>query len=148
VTACWQALVGVSYVLFPSAIFSPFAAEPSSRAALMEIGVRMVAFSAAWQLFDSAAGVLSEALRAAGDTLWPLLVRIAIAWLIFVPGTSFTVVEGAQLFGVPIAGDVIAVFWLVVYLGCLALALYLRFRSGRWRTLELLEPSVDEVVAS
>ncbi len=143
VTACWQLLVGLLYVAFPSAIFSPFAPEPASREALMVIGVRMLALSAAWQLFDSAAGVLSEALRAAGDTLWPLAVRIAIAWLIFVPGTSLTVVDGGAF-----AGDVIGVFWLVVYLGLLALALYVRFRGGRWRTLELIEPSVEEIVAS
>lgn len=138
VTAGWQLVVGLSYVLVPTLLFSPFASEPTSRAALMTIGVRMLALSAAWQLFDAAAGVLSEALRAAGDTLWPLAVRIAIAWLFFVPGTSFTVVDAG-----PLPGDVVAVFWLVAYLGLLALALYVRFRGGRWRTLELIEPSVD-----
>ena len=32
-----------------------------------------------------------------------------------------------------------AVLWLAGYLGLLALALWLRFRSGRWRTIEMTE---------
>ena len=138
VAAAWQALVGLAYVAFPAVLFSPFASEPESREALMGIGVRMLALSAGWQLFDSAATVLSEALRAAGDTLWPLLVRIAIAWLFFVPGTQLTVSDGGAW-----PGEVIAVAWLVAYLALLAVALYLRFRSGRWRALELVEPSAS-----
>ena len=141
VGATYQVLVGVLYLVIPAVLFSPFAAEASSREELLLIGTRMLMLSAGWQLFDSAATVLSEVLRAAGDTLWPLVFRIAIAWLVFVPGTTFFVEEGGAF-----PGDVLAVLWLISYLGLLALALFLRFRSGRWRTLELVEPSVDEVV--
>jgi multidrug resistance protein, MATE family len=140
VAATWQVLVGVLYAAIPSVLFSPFAAEPESRAVMMEIGVRMLMLSAAWQLFDSAQTVLAEALRAAGDTLWPLAVRIVIAWVVFVPGTTMFVTEGGA-----IPGDVLAVGWLVLYLALLALALFLRFASGRWRALELVEPSAEDV---
>jgi MATE family multidrug resistance protein len=34
-------------------------------------------------------------------------------------------------------GDVAAVLWVVGYIGLLALALALRFRSGAWRKLDL-----------
>jgi MATE family multidrug resistance protein len=138
VTASWQLVVGLLYVAAPALLFSPFAAEPASRERLMELGVRMLMLSAAWQLFDAAASVLGEALRAAGDTLVPLLFRIAIAWCFFVPGTSLTVHDGG-----PIPGDLVAVGWMIAYLGLLALTLYLRFRTGAWRALELVEPSVD-----
>jgi len=50
-----------------------------------------------------------------------------------VPGSWFTV----RLSG---GGDIAAVAWLVVYLALLALVLLLRFRSGAWRRLELVEP--------
>lgn len=140
VGATWQVLVGLVYLFIPAVLFSPFAPEPTSRAALMEIGVRMLMLSAAWQLFDSAATVLGEVLRAAGDTLWPLWARIAIAWLVFVPGTTLTVTDTG-----PIPGDVIAVGWMVLYLAILALTLFLRYRSGKWRALELVEPSVEAV---
>jgi MATE family multidrug resistance protein len=93
----------------------------------------MLAFSAAWQLFDAAAAVLAESLRAAGDTAFVLWARLGAGWLVFVPGSWITV----RLYG---GGDIAAVAWLVVYLALLALVLLLRFRSGAWRRLELVEP--------
>ena len=140
VTATWQLLVGALYLLAPTAVFSPFAAEEASRAALMLVGVRMLMLSVAWQLFDAAATVLGEALRAAGDTLWPLVLRIAIAWLIFVPGTTLTVHGDGRW-----PGDVVAVAWLVLYLALLAVVLVARFSSGAWRKLTLVEPSIDDL---
>ena len=132
--ATWQGLVGLLYVVAPRLIFAPFAREPSSAPALLEAGARMLAFSAAWQLFDAAAAVLAESLRAAGDTAFVLWARLAAGWLVFVPGSWITV----RMLG---GGDIAAVAWLVVYLGLLALILFLRFRGGAWRRLELVEPA-------
>jgi hypothetical protein len=36
-------------------------------------------------------------------------------------------------------GELMAVAWLLLYLGLLALVLFLRFRSGAWRSIELVE---------
>ena len=105
----------------------------ASAGAVLEFGVRMLMVSAAWQVFDATATSLAECLRAAGDTLYPLVVRLLIAWLVFVPGAWFTV----RSFG---GGEVGAMVWLVIYIGLLALVLLLRFRSGKWRTMELIEP--------
>ena len=134
-TATWQCLIGVAYLAVPALIFSPFAPDPASREALMDVGVRMLALSAGWQLFDAAATVLGESLRAAGDTVWPLVARVALAWIFFVPASwiGVHVLEG---------GDVVAIAALIVYFALLALLLLLRFRHGRWRTLELVEPTV------
>ena len=38
--------------------------------------------------------------------------------------------------------DVEAMLWVVGYLGLLALVLWLRFKSGKWRELELVEPKL------
>jgi multidrug resistance protein, MATE family len=133
--ALWQGAVGLTYLAFPTALFEPFARDPATHDALLLLGVRMLMLSACWQLFDSAATVLAEALRAAGDTVWPLLARLALAWLVFVPGSWISV----RVYG---GDDVAAMLWLAAYLGLLALALYVRFRSGRWRSLELTEPEL------
>ncbi|UJR85677.1 MATE family efflux transporter [Sandaracinus amylolyticus] len=134
-TATWQGLVGLVYLLVPALIFAPFASDPASRDALVEVGVRMLMLSTCWQLFDAAATVLAETLRAAGDTVWPLGARLVLAWLVFVPGSWLGVraLEG---------GDVAAMLCLTAYLALLALLLYVRFRSGKWRTLEITEPEV------
>jgi MATE family multidrug resistance protein len=129
----WQGAMGLLYLVAPRLLFAPFAREPSSAQALLDVGARMLAFSAAWQLFDAAAAVLAESLRAAGDTAFVLWARVAVGWLVFVPGAWFTV----RWFG---GGDIAAVAWLVVYLALLAGVLYLRFRGGAWRRVELVEP--------
>ncbi|MHB8872160.1 MAG: MATE family efflux transporter [Myxococcaceae bacterium] len=127
----WQGVVGIFYLLFPTFLFSPFA-DGEGGAELLRQGARMLMLSAAWQLFDAGASTLAEALRAAGDTAFTLWARLAVAWLVFVPGSYVTV----RYLG---GGDLGAVVWLVAYLGLLAGVLYLRFRSGVWRTLQLVE---------
>jgi MATE family multidrug resistance protein len=61
--------------------------------------------------------------------------RIAVAWAVFVPGSWISV----RVLG---GGDVAAVAWLVAYLALLAAVLLLRFRSGAWRRIVLVEPPV------
>jgi MATE family multidrug resistance protein len=134
VAAAWQGLVGLAYLLAPGLIMAAFAVDPASGPALQEIGQRMLLLSTAWQLFDAAAAVLAEALRAAGDTTFTLWARALIAWGLFVPGSWISV----RVLG---GGDLIAVGWILAYLGALALVLWLRFRGGAWRRLVLVEPA-------
>ena len=131
----WQGLVGLSYLIVPALLFAPFTSENVTSADFLRVGTRLLMLSAAWQLFDATVGTLAEALRAAGDTAFTLWARTIIAWLIFVPGSYITVrhFDG---------GDIGAVVWMVVYMGMLAGVLALRFRSGAWRKLELVEPTL------
>jgi len=131
----WQALAGFFYLMVPGLLLAPFARDPDSAGPLLELATRMLRLSVAWALFDAAAATLSEALRAAGDTAWALWARVVIAWAVFAPGSWFTVNA------VTAYADLAAVGWLVLYLGLLAAALYLRFRSGAWRRIVLFEPS-------
>lgn len=135
VAGAWQGVVGAVYLFAPDLVLESFARDPASATALLEAGRRMLLLSVAWQLFDAAASVLAEALRAAGDTVFTLWARVAIAWLVFAPGSWISV----RLLG---GNDAVAVAWLVVYLALLALVLLLRFRSGAWRRIVLVEPSV------
>ena len=127
--AAWQTCVGIAYLAFPRLLMLPFARGPGA-AAMMDVGVRMVMLSSAWQIFDAIGMTTAESLRAAGDTTWPLVARLVLAWGLFFPGSYLTV---RRLGG----GDVQAMLWIVAYLGLLALALWLRFRSGRWRNIAL-----------
>jgi MATE family multidrug resistance protein len=133
--ATYQGLVGLAYVVMPGLLFAPFANDDVSGRELLTIGVEMLMLSAAWQLFDSAVIALSEALRAAGDTFVPLLLRLVLAWVFFVPA-SFVFVSWLD------GGVLAAMLSLLVYVVLLALLLWLRFRSGAWRSMEITEPSV------
>jgi MATE family multidrug resistance protein len=127
--AIWQGCVGLIYLAFPRTLMAPFA-RGADAAVMMEVGVRMVMLSSAWQVFDAIAMTTAESLRAAGDTAWPLYARLALAWGLFCPGSYITV---RLMHGT----DVHAMLWIVGYMGLLALALWMRFRTGRWRDIAL-----------
>lgn len=130
--ASWQGVVSLFYLAIPALLMSPFANEEAKAAGFLVIGARMLRLSAAWQLFDATGMTIAETLRAAGDTAFPMWARIALAWLVFVPGSWITV----RVYG---GGDVGAVLWVVAYIAMLALILWLRFRSGAWRRIVLVD---------
>ncbi|MEZ4410022.1 MAG: MATE family efflux transporter [Polyangiales bacterium] len=134
--ACaWMGVVGVGYALAPRVLLARFTTGTAAeRAAFTEVAVPLLWVAVAWQLFDATAMVVGETLRAAGDTAWPMRVRIASAWLLFVPATVLTARAGG--------GPVIALAWTVPYMGAMAAAVVWRFRTGAWRTMELTEESV------
>ncbi len=134
-SAGWMGFVCVVYLLFPRFFMGLFVSAGSSEEDLklfLDVGSRMLMLSCGWQLFDAISMALGEALRAAGDTFFCFLARSAIAWCVFVPGAYFTV----RSFD---GGAVGAMCWLVVYLGLLALVLFLRFRTNKWRSIEMTE---------
>jgi MATE family multidrug resistance protein len=130
----WQGFVGLFYVAFPGLLMRAFAGGADAEQVAM-LGARMLMVSAAWQVFDATATTLAETLRAAGDTLFPMLARLLIAWLVFVPGAWLSV----HRWGWTERG---ATGWLVGYLALLALTLALRYRSGAWRRVQLIDPLV------
>lgn len=130
-TIVWQVSVGLLCVLFPSVLIAPFAkGEGGAEVAVM--GAKMLMVSAGWQVFDAIGMTVAEALRGAGDTFFPMMARIALAWVVFAPGSYFAV----RHFG---WGYVGAMTWLVAYLAMLALVVFLRFRHGAWKRIQLVE---------
>lgn len=132
VTAVWMGLVGALYVLMPGPLLYFFTPAGDNGALFRAVGVRMLVFSALWQLFDAAGITIGEALRAAGDTAYAMWTRGVLGWLVFLPGSWITV----RRFG---GTEQDAVLWLLIYLGLLALVLFVRFRSGAWRRIELVD---------
>lgn len=129
--AVWQGAVGVLYVVIPALLLSPFARGEGMAASLVVVAIPMLRVSAAWQLFDSVASVLAEALRAAGDTTFPLVARIVIAWVFFTPVASLVVGRTGS--------SVVATLVVVGYIGMVALVVAWRFRRGTWRSIALVE---------
>jgi MATE family multidrug resistance protein len=128
----WQGAVGLGYLLLPELLLRLMleSSGEAADAALLEVGVRMLQLSCAWQLFDASAMSLSEALRATGDTQFPMWARLALAWGLFFPGSYLCV----RFLGF---GEVGTLLWLAAYLALLSLALGWRFASGAWRKIEL-----------
>jgi len=129
--------VGAVYALLPAALLRLFSDGGAGAEGFVSVGAALLLVSVAWQLFDAASMVIAEALRAAGDTAWPMAARIAISWGLFVPITLFAVRRGA--------GPVDALAWVVAYMALLTALLFARFRAGAWRRMDLAgaEPTVD-----
>jgi multidrug resistance protein, MATE family len=130
--ACvWMASMAAFYFLAPATLIGAFKPRGSEAGSLVAIGTTMLMMSALWQLFDAVGMTLGEALRAAGDTTWTMIARIVLAWLVFAPLAYVSVVV--------LGGGVVAVMLsLVAYLALIAIALAFRFRSGHWRSIELV----------
>lgn len=133
-TMSWMGLIGLLYLIAPARLMGLFDSDHRSTA-LVTVGATMLVLSAAWQLFDAIGITLSETLRSAGDTFWTATARLVLAWLVFMPSALF-VVEVLD------GGALGAMACLIGYLALLATAFAIRFRSGAWRKIELIEPKL------
>lgn len=134
--AGWMGLAALAYLAAPALLLVPFT-SPDTDGTFMRVGVGMLMMSALWQAFDAAGMTLTEALRAAGDTAFPMWARCLIAWGVFLPGSWVSV----RVLG---GDETAAMSWLLAYLALLSLTLFLRFRGGAWRRIELVP---DELAA-
>jgi MATE family multidrug resistance protein len=129
--ASWMVSVGTLYFWMPEPLMRLFAQPGSSLEVFLATGSVMLTFSAFWQLFDATGITLSESLRAAGDTTWCLIVRVVLAWCVFIPGGWYFILQRG--------GGVTAVMSLMVgYILLLSSAFALRFLSGKWQNIDLL----------
>jgi MATE family multidrug resistance protein len=132
VAMAWMTSIGLLYLVFPAPLMGLFEPRDVKAGVLLATGATMLRLASVWQLFDAAAMALSEALRAAGDTAWCMIMRIVLAWGVFTPVAWAAVfVFGGGVLTVMIA--------LIGYICLLAVAFYLRFASGRWRQIELID---------
>jgi multidrug resistance protein, MATE family len=118
--------VGLCYLIAPAALMDIFTDD----ATVIAAGVTVLKLVALYQVFDALAIVLGGALNGAGDTTFTMVVRGGIAWLVFLPVAYVLIfVVEAGVWGAWLAA--------CVYLIGLAIAYFIRFRSGRWKLLEL-----------
>jgi MATE family, multidrug efflux pump len=137
---CLQLMLGIAAVLGVafataaeplSALFSPFP-EVVYQAALL------VLVASVFQVFDAVNMVAYGALKGAGDTRWPLWVVIFVNWGIGVPAVyllTFTAGLGA----------VGAWLGMSAMIGVQGALLALRFRSGRWKQMRVVDDEAEEL---
>ncbi|MBW2420963.1 MAG: MATE family efflux transporter [Deltaproteobacteria bacterium] len=118
--------VALLFVMAPQLLMRIFTDDPE----VLRLGGPLLLIGAVFQFFDAFAIVSDGALRGAGDTRVPFLVRFALAWGLFLPL--------AWVFGVYLEGGLMAA-WLggSVYIVVLSVYLVWRFRSGAWRAIRI-----------
>lgn len=134
----YMGLCGAVFLLFPGPLMDLFidsATPQEDREQLVRLGTKFLIATAAFQLFDAVAMVISGALRGAGDTVFPGVATLVASWLVIVGGglaitRSFPALESL---GAWIAA--------AAYIATLCVILLARFLTGRWKTIKLVTPS-------
>ena len=119
-------VMGIAFILFARPLVSFFTDEPE----VIEMAVTPLRLIGIVQPFLAAAMIFAGALRGAGETRAPMLVNGINVWVVRVPLTLlFT-----QVFTWGLTGAWIAMSIDLVIRGSL---LFARFRSGKWKTVEV-----------
>lgn len=122
----WMSAMGVLMALFGRHIMTLFTDDPE----MLQLGAQALVVIAMAQPFQAIGHTVSGSLRGAGDTRFPMLATFTGIWLIRLPlGYLFGVILGWGLPGIYIANILDAAGRATVN--------YLRFRTGRWRSIEV-----------
>ncbi len=119
-------LIGLTYLIAPAQLMGIFSQEQS----VIDAGVFVMRLIAFYQVFDALGIVMAGALNGAGDTTFTMAARSIMAWGMFIPLVWLLIYR----FDAGLAG---AWAGALIYLGGLAFVYLWRFRTGRWKTIEL-----------
>lgn len=79
--AAITAAVGLSFLVLPLPMLRPFTTDQR----VLDIGVRLLAIAAAFQLFDGTQAVATGVLRGLGDTRTPMVMNVIGHWVLGLP---------------------------------------------------------------
>jgi len=125
--------VAAVYLLIPGVLVGAFKGDrdPESFAAVAAIVPTLLSYVAVYSLADSVNVTFSFALRGAGDTRFVSLLTFALAWPIMVVPTFVVVRAGGSIYA--------AWVFATAYILAMAICFYLRFRTGRWKNMRVIE---------
>ena len=135
--ACALAITGfaaAAYVFFPLPMAELFHGDAAQWEQVRSMAPTLLRFVAVYCLLDAMGLVFSCALRGAGDTRFVTGVALAVSGLVLVLPTW-----AAWYFG---WGLLWAWAFVSAYVMLLAVAFFLRFRQGAWRTMRVIEPNL------
>ena len=138
----YMVLCAIFFVVFRHSLVGVFVAEgtdPVKAAEIIKIASGLLIVAAIFQLFDGTGLTLIGALRGAGDTVIPGVVTVIFAWT-FIIGLGYgMVIYAPQLKSL---GPWIGAATYIILLG---IFLLLRWMSGAWKKINLLETSASRV---
>jgi len=127
--------IGATFLLFPGFYINVFEGNAAGSVPFGELlkTVRiLLVMLALWGVADAAALILSGALKGAGDTHFVMYFQSAVAWGFLVLG-QFLIVLVFKL------NIYVSWAWTLLYIIILGVGFSLRFRSSRWKSIDLLD---------
>jgi len=95
----------------------------------------MLRLASLYVMADALFLVFGGALRGAGDTFWAMCISVTFHWVLV--AVLFTLL---RIFSVSAFA---AWFMLCIIFMMFSCVIYLRYRSGKWRSLRVVEPEVE-----
>lgn len=133
-TVGYMVVFSLFVVAFPEPILAAFHPSDDARA-FEEIAIlttRLLWFVAAYSVLDASIIIFVSALKGAGDTAWVLGIMVVVAvTVLIVPVFVACVVFGAGIYA--------AWTFLSVYVCVLAVSYWLRYRTGKWKSMRVIE---------
>jgi multidrug resistance protein, MATE family len=129
----YMCVIAAIYLLFPGVLVGLFQGDndPATFAAVARIVPTLLACVAFYSLADSVNVTFSFALRGAGDTRFVSLLTFALAWPIMVVPTFAVVRQGGNIYT--------AWLFATAYIVAMAICFFLRFRTGKWKSMRVIE---------
>lgn len=130
----YTVLMVATFVLFPHFYVDLFGQNDGVAASpeVFDLCRMLLIILAGWGVMDAVNFVMSGALKGAGDTHFVMYFHTGVAWVVFALG-ELVLVLGLK------AGPVAAWLWCLFYITILGAGLCLRFRSGRWKQLAIID---------
>lgn len=127
-------IVGITFIIFPDIYLRLFTAENANvcAVALSDAVQKLLIMVAIWGLADAASLILSGALKGAGDTHFVMRYQAWAAWGFLVPGQIVIV-------AILEAHYLISWAWTLLYIIILGGGFTIRFASGRWKEIKLID---------
>lgn len=130
----------VGYLLFPRTMMLPYLAymSPVDAEGLVATTSSLLRFVAIYGMFDALAVICGNAVRGAGDTKFPTWVMVS---------ASLFVLMGPCLVVSVLGVGSLYVYWSIAtaYIFTIGTAFFFRFRSGVWKSMQVIEHDADDV---
>ena len=137
ISTAYMALLSVLYIGIPDLFLSGYMAKSTETEHIRRTAVVLLRFVAAYNLFDALNLIFVSAIKGAGDTRFVLITTVLMASALGFGSLAAVEWLGAGLYGL----------WTYVtlWLWCLGSIYLLRFMQGRWRTMRVIEPALQNV---
>jgi multidrug resistance protein, MATE family len=131
--------VAVLFVGAPHVVLAPFSrpGDPA-QAAVLRMAARFLRYMAAYFLFDALFVIHHSAIKGAGDTRFAMVLGLGLSWGALVLPCTLAVKAGAP----------VDVMWgiFIGYVMAAGIAFYLRYRTGTWMGMRVIEAPPPPVV--
>jgi MATE family multidrug resistance protein len=128
--------IAAAYLLLPDLFVVPFAlnADPAKFQAVYDFSIILLRFVALYSLFDTLNIIFCSAIKGAGDTRFVMYISVMLSFVGLLLPTYLAVV--VLDFGLMVCWSLATLY--VILLG---IAFWLRFLSGQWKTMRVIEPA-------